>query len=245
MHKILKILLAGIAIPLSVHTSDVQAGGVKSKFTKKKSRHIALDLHEELVPVEISLRQQTLEIHEEGGTSLLPPASYSVNMYPSSVNIYPPSAVVVSPEVISESASFLPAEREEKLCNRRLTKLNVLERIQRPEDVTSINLRHNQLKSIPGYAFSRFPNLRRLELDNNQITQIDPNAFWGLHHLEALDLSCNQLETLPEGVFNPLNRTLETLNIAGNKIQIAWEDDFKRSHNLPDNVFVLTQFFDE
>eukprot|EP00741_Cyanophora_paradoxa_P015985 tig00000042_g15431.t1 len=65
-----------------------------------------------------------------------------------------------------------------------------------PENIRWLELRQNDLTSIPGTELAKLTNLEVLFLDGNQLTALPPELF-GLAALQSLDLSNNKLTALP------------------------------------------------
>jgi Leucine-rich repeat (LRR) protein len=80
-----------------------------------------------------------------------------------------------------------------------------------------LDLRDNNLTSIPDNAFQNFPStLSILALDNNQITNINENTFRGLS-VKFLHLSGNKIDDLRLNPFGSLQQ-LQHINLANNGI---------------------------
>jgi Leucine-rich repeat (LRR) protein len=241
-----------MAMTLCFNFSSVEAGGIASKFKRKKHAIVLQSSDEE--PVE----KIVIVLPEENEGQVTQTTTTSISTY---VNIYPPvTDIGVAPEGSSAVNTYINVSpsthisyntysagtehvgREVMLAEKNIKSLdklqNKLQKISNPEDVTSLYLRYNQLTKIPACAFSRFCNLRHLYLDNNEITTLDPHAFFGLDDLTELDLSNNQLKTLPENVFASL-QSITHLNMQGNQISVAREEDFKHSHHLPEDMYLF------
>ena len=89
-----------------------------------------------------------------------------------------------------------------------------------PRNITSLNLIGQVSKTISADAFCAFTHLQRLRINNGELEGLDPTAFTGLGDLELLELNGNKLsfnnESLPSGVFLPLQLALRSLSIMGN-----------------------------
>ncbi|KAM9313240.1 leucine-rich repeat-containing protein 17 [Gastrophryne carolinensis] len=70
-----------------------------------------------------------------------------------------------------------------------------------PEDLIHILLARNQIRIIKNNAFSKFQNLKSLDLQQNEIRKIEKHAFVGLKKLSTLLLQHNRIKTLSEEVF--------------------------------------------
>ncbi|XP_066448085.1 leucine-rich repeat-containing protein 17 isoform X3 [Eleutherodactylus coqui] len=75
-----------------------------------------------------------------------------------------------------------------------------------PEDLIHILLSRNRIQIIKDNAFSKFQNLKSLDLQQNEITKIEDQAFFGLKRLTTLLLQHNRIKTLSEEVFIQMPR---------------------------------------
>ncbi|XP_043944446.1 leucine-rich repeat-containing protein 17 [Protopterus annectens] len=75
-----------------------------------------------------------------------------------------------------------------------------------PEDVIHMLLVRNNIQRLYNDMFSRYRNLKSLDLQQNLINKIEEQAFDGLFKLTVLLLQYNQIKVLSEEVFIPLPR---------------------------------------
>jgi len=94
-----------------------------------------------------------------------------------------------------------------------------------PSNIVTLDLRKNQIKSLPYTVFNRFADLETLHLYGNQITRLDEEVFSHLTKLKELSLFNNRITSLPNGVFSRLTN-LDTLFLSNNRIS-----------SLPSKVF--------
>ncbi|XP_012271983.1 toll-like receptor 6 [Orussus abietinus] len=117
-----------------------------------------------------------------------------------------------------------------------------------------LNLRHNEIATIPVDALSPMSNLHTLELASNRLVHLDayslnglfalshlaldsnlletihPDAFRNCSGLEDLDLSRNNLKTVPVALHD--TRMLRTLDLGENRIESLEEPGFKGMSSL-------------
>ncbi|XP_066559346.1 fibromodulin-like [Amia ocellicauda] len=110
------------------------------------------------------------------------------------------------------------------ISNNQLTKLpdNL------PEHLHQLYLEFNNITTIPGDYFHRFPKLQYVRLSNNQLTDegIPRNAF-NMSSLIELDLSYNKLQKIP-----PVSTSLENLYLHANQIKEFSIDSFCTTINI-------------
>ncbi|XP_069484161.1 leucine-rich repeat-containing protein 17 [Ambystoma mexicanum] len=70
-----------------------------------------------------------------------------------------------------------------------------------PEDLIHMLLARNRIRKLKDNMFSRFQNLKSLDLQQNDISKIESQAFFGLNKLTTLLLQHNQIKVLSEEVF--------------------------------------------
>ncbi|XP_069621223.1 leucine-rich repeat-containing protein 17 [Ranitomeya imitator] len=75
-----------------------------------------------------------------------------------------------------------------------------------PDDLVHILLSRNRIRIIKDNAFSKFQNLKSLDLQQNEITKIEHQAFFGLKRLTTLLLQHNRIKIISEEVFIQLPR---------------------------------------
>lgn len=87
-------------------------------------------------------------------------------------------------------------------------------------EVTTIDLSHNDITHVSGYAFVEFPFLRVINLSYNAcLTTIDKDAFSGLAHLQVLDISHADCAELPEGLIMHCEQ-LHTIRYNNNHLKV-------------------------
>nr|AIO08183.1 variable lymphocyte receptor C [Petromyzon marinus] len=100
-----------------------------------------------------------------------------------------------------------------------------------PASTERLDLKFNQLTSIPGKAFHGLARLTYLGLSNNQLQSLPVGVFDKLENLQDLHLQFNQLKSLPERVFDKLTK-LTNLALDNNQLQSIPEGIFKTLTNL-------------
>ncbi|CAF4851111.1 unnamed protein product [Pieris macdunnoughi] len=69
-------------------------------------------------------------------------------------------------------------------------------------DLLNLDLSHNEIKSLPADSeLLKLRSLQHLYLQHNNITDISSEAFDGLVSMRVLNISHNRLYTIPEGIF--------------------------------------------
>ncbi|XP_033761928.1 toll-like receptor 4 [Pecten maximus] len=91
-----------------------------------------------------------------------------------------------------------------------------------PVNTTALNLRNNDINTLPGKSFSNLHALKALTLSMNKLSIISTNAFYGLRNLEYLDLSENNLDvySFDTTTFHILEK-LKYLNIQRNRFHLT------------------------
>ncbi len=113
------------------------------------------------------------------------------------------------------------------LTNQNITSLEGTENIPGHENIRTLDLTNNKLRSIPG-KIKGLENLENLYLITNKLSSI-PGKIKGLKNLKYLNLDDNKITTMPvriEGLEN-----LEGLYITENKLQ-NMPKDLKGYKNL-------------
>lgn len=108
-----------------------------------------------------------------------------------------------------------------------------------------IDLKHNQLKSIPHNAFDKLRNLTTVSISNNKIKSVHKDAFFKnpeLRVIHALDSPISNLtENLADGLFRS-NKKLKCVSLEDGIILQQYEFSFfsiGSECNLPDdNEFI-------
>ena len=86
-----------------------------------------------------------------------------------------------------------------------------------PDVTTYVNLRRNQISTLPSSALSKLYTCIFIDLRYNEISDINNDAFEGLGSLNTLWLSSNRLKSLTPGMFDGLTN-LENLHLRLNSI---------------------------
>ncbi|XP_068964201.1 relaxin receptor 2-like [Petaurus breviceps papuanus] len=92
-------------------------------------------------------------------------------------------------------------------------------------NVSLLNLQHNQIHQLQDKQFISFQSLEGLFLQNNQLHSIAPGAFTGLAELRKLFLSHNRIHSLAPRLFQDLCH-LEWLMLDNNEITELPPDAF-------------------
>lgn len=90
-----------------------------------------------------------------------------------------------------------------------------------------ISFSGNQIHEIGDHDVSNLPNLTILDFSSNDIEKISAKAFDGLTKLNDLGLASNLLTTLPDGLFESMGNSLESISLYSNgleKLPKALED---------------------
>ena len=110
-------------------------------------------------------------------------------------------------------------EQWEELDLSGMGLLELSELIGQLTNLTSLNLKNNQLTALPE-AIGQLTNLTSLDLSANQLTLL-PEAIGQLTNLTYLALSSNQLTALPESIGQLIN--LSSLNLRFNQLTVIPE----------------------
>uniref|UniRef100_A0A7E4W9C2 LRRCT domain-containing protein n=1 Tax=Panagrellus redivivus TaxID=6233 RepID=A0A7E4W9C2_PANRE len=103
--------------------------------------------------------------------------------------------------------------------------------------IKHLELANTGLTELTKSSFSRFKNLKTLDISYNPNLRIAPDAFSSLN-LENLNMNANGLTTLPLEVFNSIP-TLTTLSLNGNKFVKLPQNGFE---SLPNLTFLSLKF---
>ncbi|XP_028657923.2 toll-like receptor 3 isoform X2 [Erpetoichthys calabaricus] len=99
-----------------------------------------------------------------------------------------------------------------------------------PENISDLDMAHNQLHELPSSAMSRYKELIYLDASYNSIQKIDPELCLVLPHLHALKVQHNEVHLLSEkDLKHCLNLT--ELNLSGNRLKMT-ADTFRHLQNL-------------
>ena len=94
-------------------------------------------------------------------------------------------------------------------------------------NLQDLDLRFNQIETLPEGIFDQLINLQVLDLDDNKIETLPESIFNNLGNLQVLYLYNNKIETLPENIFNKLVK-LQELYLTNNKIKTLPERIFDK-----------------
>lgn len=83
--------------------------------------------------------------------------------------------------------------------------------------LTSLNVSHNSLTSLPPSLFGLIPNLELLDLSGNLLSETLPVTLPSLKHLRDLYLGMNRFDIIPEPVFY-LSTSLALLELPSNEL---------------------------
>lgn len=117
------------------------------------------------------------------------------------------------------------------LSYKNITDITGLQDIPDIEQVTSLYLSGNQLKTLPTDIFNGLTNLQELHLNSNKLKILPATIFSGLTNLQWLSLSRNRLQQLSENVFSDLRNLLQ-LYLDGNRLETLPATVFNNLHNL-------------
>ena len=116
------------------------------------------------------------------------------SVFASDVNDYlrcMPSIVNYKGKMISIS------DRSEKKTGLKLTSLNGLGKVKRPNKIEIIFIDNTSLTTVSPGAFARFKNLKYLFITRSKLKELPPDLCNGLHQLIQVDLSKNDITELP------------------------------------------------
>ncbi|XP_070497778.1 uncharacterized protein [Chironomus tepperi] len=97
--------------------------------------------------------------------------------------------------------------------------------------LTSLMIYQNDLREIPNYAFQNNEAIVHLELGFNKINRIGDFAFVGTS-VESLDLAGNDLQMFNPRWFEPINSTLQNLDLLNANIRAIPQNAFRNIRNL-------------
>ena len=102
------------------------------------------------------------------------------------------------------------------------------------EDIVTLDLSENELKSLRNISFRRYIRIEVLDLSLNPITFIEEGTFFHLDRLRTLDLHCNEyLTTVNNSIFK-WSSMLSTLDLSGCYLLAFPGDIFRWSPQLVD-----------
>ncbi|CAL7942402.1 unnamed protein product [Xylocopa violacea] len=99
-----------------------------------------------------------------------------------------------------------------------------------PPEVTAIEFSDGYLPRLPANSFSRFVNLRELNIRNSGLSTVEQNAFNGLNKLENLSILDNPLEMIGSSWF--VLENLDRLDLRGNSIKYIEPGSFRYLNRL-------------
>ncbi|XP_051557132.1 carboxypeptidase N subunit 2 isoform X2 [Myxocyprinus asiaticus] len=85
------------------------------------------------------------------------------------------------------------------------------------QKLETLQLRGNNLSSLPNLLFHNLHNLLELDLSLNHVSSLSADIFQNNSRLRVLSLQGNMISQLPEGIFSHLD-ALEDLNLRNNHI---------------------------
>ncbi|CAG2215515.1 AMIGO [Mytilus edulis] len=100
-----------------------------------------------------------------------------------------------------------------------------------PSNTTNLYLSYNNLDIISRKAFTKYAELRYLDISECHITTIDQSAFDNLSHLKELSLFDNPMETFRRNIFSPLD-DLEVLHISHDLLSTYPKESWSDFHNI-------------
>ncbi|XP_034936835.1 toll-like receptor 6 [Chelonus insularis] len=81
-----------------------------------------------------------------------------------------------------------------------------------------LNLKYNEIETIPADTFSPMSNLHTLELAHNRLTYLDAYSLNGLYAVSLLSLDSNLLEGIHPDAFRNCS-SMQDLNLSGNNLE--------------------------
>ncbi|GIX86554.1 chaoptin [Caerostris extrusa] len=106
------------------------------------------------------------------------------------------------------------------------------------ENLLDLTLNDNRILAFPSEPLNVFKNLRKLNLDYNRIAAISREILSPANTNKELSLAFNLISEIPDGTFVEF-KSLELLNLHGNKIINIKELDLSYNPLLPDAHYVL------
>jgi Leucine-rich repeat (LRR) protein len=93
----------------------------------------------------------------------------------------------------------------------------------------TLDLRYNEIESIPNDVFLDLFNLEILSISGNYLKKL-PNAFINLHNLRFIDSSDNEISAFDDDVFST-NNDLEEILLDNNQIKLI-RANFEKFKNI-------------
>ncbi|KAM5142292.1 leucine-rich repeat-containing protein 20 isoform 1-T2 [Mantella aurantiaca] len=97
------------------------------------------------------------------------------------------------------------------------------------DEISSISLANNEIKSLAGKFFTTFRNLEELDLQGNLLEKLPVEACL-LPNLKKIDLSRNKFEAFPEELTRI--QCIENINLEGNQIKDIPVDELNKMSRL-------------
>ncbi|XP_035037913.1 leucine-rich repeat and immunoglobulin-like domain-containing nogo receptor-interacting protein 1 isoform X2 [Hippoglossus stenolepis] len=95
-----------------------------------------------------------------------------------------------------------------------------------PQDTKTLNLTHNNIKTLVHQQFQSLTQLLDLDLSDNLLAVVELEAFLGLRSLLTLRLARNRLKIIPVGALAGLPN-LQLLDISSNEILVLLDFTFR------------------
>ena len=100
------------------------------------------------------------------------------------------------------------------------------------DNLHSLNISNNFLKSLNESEFSNLPNLKHLQLSSNQISFLHSLTFSKLNGLKYLDLSANLIQELPARIFKPVHYSMEHLILTQNRFDSVPKEALQNAYQV-------------
>lgn len=100
-----------------------------------------------------------------------------------------------------------------------------------PPNTTEFLLRNNDLRRLYDGTFSKYAELRKIDVQNCNLSVIDNAAFANLTHLSTINLIHNPMSGFKSNIFCDLT-TLQVLNISHNLLATYPNDSWSDFANL-------------
>jgi len=103
--------------------------------------------------------------------------------------------------------------------------------MKKMSEITSLSLEHEEISSIPDFAFAGLTSVREINLSTNNIKQINPQTFMGLSSLEKLNLSDNYISSFEKDTFRSLS-SLKMIDLSYNFVAEVSRSDLGLSEDV-------------